>query len=67
MSESWRRFVVERLESFRASRDRNLDLHGAEIVQGLDEFAAVAELFSGGNLGGIRVVAWKPSVVRVTR
>jgi len=63
VSESWRRFVVERLESFRASRERNIDLHGAEIVQGLDEFyAAVAELFCGGNLGGIRVIAWKPTV-----
>jgi cyclopropane fatty-acyl-phospholipid synthase-like methyltransferase len=63
VSESWTRFVVERLESFRARRERNLDLHGADLVQGLDEFyAAVAELFCGGNLGGIRIVAWKPSV-----
>lgn len=63
VSESWTQFVVERLESFRAGRERNLKLNGAEIVQGLDEFyAAVVALFRGGNLGGIRLVAWKPSV-----
>ena len=63
VTESWRRFVVERLESFRARRERELELHGAEIVNGLDDFyAAVAALFRGGNLGGIRLVAWTPSV-----
>jgi hypothetical protein len=62
MSDRWTQFVVDRLASFRASRERNLALHGAEIVDGLDEFyAAVAALFRGGNLGGIRLVARKPS------
>jgi cyclopropane fatty-acyl-phospholipid synthase-like methyltransferase len=63
VTDSWRLFVVERLESFRARRERHLALHGAEIVNGLDDFyAAVAALFRGGNLGGIRLVAWTPSV-----
>ena len=61
VTDAWRRFVVERLESFRAARERNRELHGAEIVQALDDFyTAVAALFGGGNLGGIRLVAWKP-------
>jgi hypothetical protein len=61
VTDAWRRFVVERLESFRAARERNCELHGAEIVQALDDFyTAVAALFRGGNLGGIRLVAWKP-------
>jgi hypothetical protein len=38
-----------------------MQLHGAEIVDGLDEFySAIVELFGGGNLGGIRFVANKP-------
>jgi cyclopropane fatty-acyl-phospholipid synthase-like methyltransferase len=62
VSDSWTHFVVERLGSFRARREANLALHGAEIVDGLDEFyAAVAALFSGGNLGGVRIVARKPA------
>jgi cyclopropane fatty-acyl-phospholipid synthase-like methyltransferase len=61
VTDAWRRFVVERLESFRAARERNRELHGAQIVQALDDFyTAVAALFRGGNLGGIRLVAWKP-------
>ena len=62
VSESWTQFVVARLGSFRAAREANLALHGAEIVDGLDEFyAAVVELFCGGNLGGVRIAVRKPA------
>lgn len=61
MSEPWVEFVQERWSRFRALRERNLRLHGADIVDGLDDFySAVVKLFTGGNLGGIRFVARKP-------
>ncbi|MDH3715863.1 MAG: methyltransferase domain-containing protein [Gammaproteobacteria bacterium] len=61
MSEAWAVFVQERWSGFRAMRERNMRLHGAEIIDGLEEFySAVVELFAGGNLGGIRFVANKP-------
>lgn len=61
MSEAWAVFVRERWSVFRTMRERNMQLHGAEIVDGLDEFyGAIVELFGGGNLGGIRFVANKP-------
>ncbi|MDH3451807.1 MAG: hypothetical protein OEN20_05250, partial [Gammaproteobacteria bacterium] len=61
MSEPWSVFVQERWSGFRALRERNLQLHGAQIVDGLDAFySAVVELFTNGNLGGIRFVARKP-------
>lgn len=61
MSEPWTAFVQERWSGFRAQRKRNLALHGAAIVDGLDEFyAAIVKLFTAGNLGGIRLVARRP-------
>lgn len=58
MTEPWTDFVAERLESFRADRARQIDLHGRETVTGLDDFySAVVELFRGGRLGGVRIVA----------
>ncbi len=61
MSEAWTAFVQERWSGFRAQRARNLALHGAEIVDGLDDFyGAIVKLFTAGNLGGIRLIASKP-------
>ena len=58
MSEDWRRFTHERYESFCENRQRQESVHGKELVAGLDSFyGAVARLFSGGHLGGIRLVA----------
>lgn len=60
MSAPWTAFVIERYRLFSENRERNLALHGADIVDGLDHFyRTVVDLFSGGNLGGIRVLAWK--------
>ena len=62
MTEPWTDFVIARHQSFRENRDRNLTLHGNEIVEGLDHFyTTVVNLFGGGNLGGLRLVAWKPN------
>lgn len=57
MSEDWRQFTHERYEEFCRDRERHEKVHGSVIVDGLESFyAAVDRLFSGGNLGGIRLV-----------
>lgn len=60
-TEVWSAFVAERLAAFRAARGRQVALHGAELVDGLDDFyATVNGLFAGGRLGGVRVTARRP-------
>lgn len=62
MSESWSEYSAERVKGYRGNWERNVALHGAELVEGLDHFfSAVDELFKGGNFGGLRLVAWKPA------
>lgn len=61
MTPAWTDFVAQRRAGFRARRERHVAVHGEAIVDGLDEFyTLVADLFRGGNLGGIRLVARKP-------
>lgn len=61
VSPSWTDFVAERARAYRASREQEVALHGAELFAGLDDFyTTVAALFGGGNLGGVRVSARKP-------
>ena len=58
MSEDWRQFTHERYESFSLDRQRQESVHGEKLVAGLDIFyGAVARLFKGGHLGGIRLLA----------
>ena len=58
MTGTWTGFVRDRLAGFRADRARQVAVHGAEVVEGLEDFyAAVAGLFEGGRLGGLRIVA----------
>ncbi|MGI9463509.1 MAG: class I SAM-dependent methyltransferase [Aestuariivirgaceae bacterium] len=60
MTVPWTGFCFERLAAYRANRERNIDVHGEQVVAALDEFyVTVAELFKGGNLGGVRVIATK--------
>ena len=60
MSDVWRVFTADRYSSFCDARHRNEQIHGEEVVDGLDCFySTVARLFAGGNLGGIRLVASK--------
>ncbi len=58
MSEDWRLFTHERYETFCRNRQGQEAIHGKEIVASLDGFYdAVARLFRGGHLGGIRLFA----------
>ena len=57
-TDSWSKFVRHRLEDFQTKRERNLQVHGAEIVEGMTQhYTAVSQLFGGGNLGGVRIIA----------
>jgi len=61
MTSAWVPFVSERRDGFLEARERNLRVHGTEIVDELEEFyATIVALFDGGNLGGIRVIARRP-------
>lgn len=61
LSAPWTDFVRERRRRFSADRERHLAVHGAEIVAGLEQFyAAVGDLFTAGNLGGLRLTARRP-------
>ena len=60
MTAEWTRYVTKRLGQFIANKDRFISIHGEEAYSGLLEFySAVATLFSGGNLGGVRIVVHK--------
>ena len=63
MSELWTDYSHERVAAYRDSWDRNVALHGVELVEGLDHFySSVDDLFTGGNFGGLRIEAWKPLI-----
>ncbi len=54
--------MSERYSAYCAQRPRHLAVHGADIVDNLESFyAAVVDLFAGGNLGGLRIVARRPA------
>ncbi len=58
MSAAWAAFTSERSRSFDAARERNVDVHGSEIVDGLGEYyRVVADLFASGAVGGVRISA----------
>ena len=58
VSSQWTEFTAARLGDFRAARERNVAVHGAEIVDGLDDFyATVAGLFDSGVIAGLKIVA----------
>jgi len=61
LSDEWTGFVTGRLESFIMDKQRNIKLHGERTVSGLEHFyTTVVTLFQQANLGGIRVIAYKP-------
>ena len=58
VTESWKDFTASRLAMFRQARLRNIDVHGQEIVDGLDDFyGAVAQLFQAGAIAGLKITA----------
>ena len=60
MSDDWAAFTHDRLNAFRADRARHQQVHGAQVVEALEEFyGAVDRLFQGGHLGGLRLLARK--------
>lgn len=62
MTPSWTQYSHERVAAYRDNWDRNVELHGRDLVKGLDHFyTSVDNLFEGGNFGGIRIEAHKPT------
>ena len=58
MSEDWTAFTRGRLDGYRQQRERHLRVHGEEVFETMCGFyETMVRLFSGGKLGGIRVVA----------
>ncbi len=54
----WKAFVTDRLAAFHAARLTLVDRYGEATVDGLDDFySTVANLFTGGHLGGLRLTA----------
>lgn len=60
MTDRWLPFVDGRLKRFRADAERNERVHGPALTAELDLFySTVHELFTRGNLGGVRIKAKK--------
>ena len=60
MSSSWTDFTKERIKQYNIEKERNIRVHGKEVVDSLNSFYNfVGQYFSNGKLGGIRVVAKK--------
>ena len=58
MSDNWSKFTINRLERFRADRDRHVRVHDVATVDALDEFySAVNRYFQSGKLAGVRLLA----------
>ncbi len=54
----WLSFTASRLDMFRRARDRNVAVHGSDVVDGLDDFyATVAGLFEVGLIAGLQITA----------
>ena len=61
MTDHWTPFVTERLRTFHANHAAYARAHGEAAYAAQEAFyAAVARLFEGGSLGGIRVLAHVP-------
>ncbi len=55
---AWKDFTASRLAMFRTARPRNIEVHGKEIVDGLDDFyGTVARLFQDGAIEGLKIIA----------
>ena len=58
VTSEWTDFTATRYAMFRAARPRNIEVHGASIVDGLDDFyGTVAQLFQAGAVAGLKIVA----------
>mmetsp|Transcript_39176 Transcript_39176/g.97048 ORF Transcript_39176/g.97048 Transcript_39176/m.97048 type:complete len:306 (+) Transcript_39176:128-1045(+) len=60
MNDRWLPFIATREERFRGAAERNTAVHGAALTAELGLFySTVLELFTRGNLGGVRIRARK--------
>lgn len=58
VTQQWTAFTSTRLASYREARQRNIAVHGATVVEGLEDFyATVASLFQGGLIAGLKITA----------
>jgi len=60
MSSSWTEFTKERIIQFNSEKERNIRVHGKEVVDSLNSFYNfVGKYYSNEKLGGIRFLAKK--------
>jgi len=60
MSDDWTAFTRERLAAYRVQKARHTDVHGEAVFTAMEHFYdVVVRHFTGGKLGGIRIVAHK--------
>jgi cyclopropane fatty-acyl-phospholipid synthase-like methyltransferase len=58
VTSQWTDFTGSRLGAFRVARERNIAMHGLDVVDGLDDFYAnVARLFESGVIAGLKMLA----------
>jgi cyclopropane fatty-acyl-phospholipid synthase-like methyltransferase/ABC-type nitrate/sulfonate/bicarbonate transport system substrate-binding protein len=61
MTEAWRDWTQQRYESFKEEAAQQRDLFGDHLYEKrLAFYKTVADLFAGGNLGGVRITGYKP-------
>jgi cyclopropane fatty-acyl-phospholipid synthase-like methyltransferase len=60
MSSSWTEFTKDRVIQYNSEKERNIRVHGKEVVDSLNSFYNfVGKYYSNGRLGGIRCLAKK--------
>jgi cyclopropane fatty-acyl-phospholipid synthase-like methyltransferase len=60
MSEQWTKFTRERILTYNQNKNRNLRVHGKNVVSSLSSFYSfIDRYFASGKLGGIRIIAYK--------
>ncbi len=65
LTADWKEVTERRYQQFVSDEKAQTALHGASLYQHLLFFyKAVAQLFAGGHVGGIRVVAHRPAAAK---
>jgi hypothetical protein len=65
MSGPWSEFVASRRQQYEAQRERHVRVQGEALYKNMLQFYEVMDaLFSGGNLGGVRITAQKSASIR---
>ena len=62
LSEQWKQFTRTRWKNFQEKKEQLINIHGEDLFQRLNSFyRAIAQLFDNNHVGGIRILAQKPS------